>query len=524
MSRLRLTATLIIVLISASSGAQNSVGIFENRSDVGTVLHPGSTTFDSAKNTYTVRGSGENMWAAADAFQFAWKQMSGDVEITADVQFANLMGNAHKKAALMFRQSLDPDSLYADVALHASGLISLQYRDEKGVMTHEIRSSMSISPIGMGILDKMRSSSEPSLPAGLHFRLTRRGGYVYMSASSGDLGPIYDGEFIRIPLEGDFYVGIGVCSHDKDVIEEATFSNVEIKPLPPSTAQPVLFSMLETVQVESTGRRVVYFSQGRFEAPNWARDGSYYLFNRNGHIEKLLAKGGASEILDTGFANRVNNDHGISPDATQLAISDNSQHTHESLVYVLPITGGRPRLLTKNSPSYWHGWSPDGKTLAFVGQRNGDFDIYTIPVSGGEETRLTTAKGLDDGPEYSPDGQYIYFNSERTGHMQIWRMRPDGSEQEQVFSDEYNNWFPHISPDGKLMVFLTYERNVTGHPEDKNVMLRLMSLSDKRIAVLAKLFGGQGTINVPSWAPDSKSLLFVSYALIPSEDAGVLAH
>ena len=181
----------------------------------------------------------------------------------------------------------------------------------------------------------------------------------------------------------------------------------------------------------------------------------------------------------------------------------------------MPIEGGAPRRITKNAPSYWHGWSPDGATLAFVGQRNGNFDIYTIPVTGGEETRLTTAKGLDDGPEYSPDGRYIYFNSDRTGRMQIWRMRADGSAQEQITSDEFNNWFPHISPDGRWMVFLTYEKEVTGHPENKNVMLRLMSLEDKKLSLLAKLLGGQGTINVPSWSPDSKRIAFVSYELIP---------
>jgi TolB protein len=221
--------------------------------------------------------------------------------------------------------------------------------------------------------------------------------------------------------------------------------------------------------------------------------------------------------IDTGFATRCNNDHGISPDATQIAISDNSQGDHESQVYIVPIAGGTPRRITQKSPSYWHGWSPDGKMLAFVGQRNGDFDIYAIPAGGGEETRLTTAKGLDDGPEYSPDGKYIYFNSERTGHMQIWRMKPDGSEQEQVFSDDLNNWFPHISPDGQWMVFLTYGADVTGHPENKDVMLRLMSLADKKITVLAKLFGGQGTINVPSWSPDSTQVAFVSYMFVPEE-------
>ncbi|HET7890708.1 MAG TPA: hypothetical protein VFL34_04245, partial [Candidatus Sulfotelmatobacter sp.] len=280
---------------------------------------------------------------------------------------------------------------------------------------------------------------------------------------------------------------------------------------------PTLYSTLENVVIDSADRRVVYLAMGRFEAPNWMRDGSAFLFNRDGHIERLAVGSDKPMTIDTGVANRCNNDHGISPDATQIAISDNSQGDHQSLVYVVPIGGGTPRRITQKSPSYWHGWSPDGKTLAFVGQRNGDFDIYAIPAAGGEETRLTTAKGLDDGPEYSPDGKYIYFNSERTGHMQIWRMKPDGSEQEQVFSDELNNWFPHISPDGKWVVFLTYGAEVTGHPENKDVMLRLMSLADKKITVLAKLFGGQGTINVPSWSPDSKQVAFVSYMLVPEE-------
>jgi Tol biopolymer transport system component len=319
----------------------------------------------------------------------------------------------------------------------------------------------------------------------------------------------------RIPLEGSFYVGIGVCSHDQDVIEKAVFSNVEVSELGPFAGWAQHFSTLETVTISSTDRRVVYVAPERLEAPNWTQDGTAFLFNRNGRIERLKVSGGNPEVIDTGFATRCNNDHGISPDAQWLAISDNSQGDGGSRVYVVPITGGTPRRITEKSPSYWHGWSPDGKTLAFVGQRDGDFDIYTILAAGGDETRLTTAKGLDDGPEYSPDGKYIYFNSERTGHMQIWRMHADGSEQEQVTHDDFNNWFPHISPDGKWMVFLTYDKSVTGHPENKDVMLRLMSLSDNNITVLAKLFGGQGTINVPSWSPDSKQVAFVSYQLIP---------
>ena len=192
-------------------------------------------------------------------------------------------------------------------------------------------------------------------------------------------------------------------------------------------------------------------------------------------------------------------------------ISDQSQTDRKSRIYTLPIRGGTPKAVVETAPSYWHGWSPDGKTLAYCANRNGEYDVYTVSVNGGAETQLTTAMGLDDGPDYSPDGKFIYFNSDRTGRMHIWRMKADGSAQEQVTKDEWNNWFAHPSPDGKWLVFLSYEPDVSGHPENKDVMLRLMSLADGKIDVLAKLFGGQGTINVPSWSPDSRKLAFVSY-------------
>jgi len=494
------------VFLSANPGrAQNAsapLGIFEGHADVGAVLHPGSVEYDAAKRIYTMSGSGENMWSVADAFQFAWKKVSGDITLTADISFASAGGNEHKKAVLIIRQSLDADSVYADVALHASGLTSLQFRDKKGAATREIQSNLS---------------------APRRLRIAKRGDYFYMALAADGGDPKIAGGWLRIPLQGTFYVGVGVCSHDKDIVEKAVFSNVELNvPAAVPAAQPLLYSALETVAIDSADRRVRYLAPGRFEAPNWTRDGSSFLFNRDGHIERLPVNGGDPQTIDTGFATRCNNDHGISPDGTQLAISDGSQEEHKSVVYIVPFSGGVPRRITKNSPSYWHGWSPDGTTLAFVGQRNDDFDIYAIPAAGGDEKRLTTAKGLDDGPEYSPDGKFIYFNSERTGHMQIWRMKADGSEQQQVFSDDLNNWFPHISPDGRWMVFLTYEADVTGHPENKNVMVRMTPLvdqktADTKITVLATLFGGQGTINVPSWSPDSKQIAFVSYALIPQE-------
>ena len=504
--------TFVLVLaLAAKNGAQAQyseapaaapIGIFDSHGDVGTVLHEGSVEYDAAKGTYTIAGSGENMWFASDAFQFVWKKMSGDVTLTADISFLGKGVNEHRKAVVMIRQSLDADSLYADAALHGSGLTSLQYREEKGAATHNIQTNVS---------------------APKRLRIEKRGAYVsmWLADGSGEFRPA--GGSTRIPLKEPFYVGIGVCSHDKDVVEKAVFSNVQLKPTEPAAAAAsanTLYSSLEIITVASTDRRAIYVAPERFEAPNWVPDGKNLLFNRNGRIEKIPVTGGTPQVIDTGFATRCNNDHGISPDGTQLALSDHSQEEHQSLVYIVPIGGGAPRRITQKSPSYWHGWSPDGKTLAFVGERNGDFDIYAIPAAGGEETRLTTAKGLDDGPEYSPDGKYIYFNSERTGHMQIWRMRADGSKQEQITFGEENDWFPHLSPDGQLMVFVTYEASVKGHPENKDVMLRMMTLKDKKITVLAKLFGGQGTMNVPSWSLDGKQFAFVSYQLAPKENAG----
>jgi TolB protein len=498
------TSVLLLILFPAMGqlfGQQtpSSAGAFESHGDVGKVLHPGSVEYNPATRSYTVSGSGENMWFGADAFQFAWKKMSGDVTLSTDISFLGTGGNAHRKAVLMIRGSLDAGSPYADVALHGNGLTALQFRDVPGGVTQEVRSQ---------------------IQAPKRLRIEKHGAYFTMSLSGENGDMQMAGASPRIQLKEPFYVGIGVCSHEKDAVEKAVFANVEMTTAPPNAgaagAPAVLFSVLETVSVDSTDRRAVYISEGRFEAPNWTRDGKAFLFNREGRILRLPVGGGKPETIDTGFAIRCNNDHGISPDSTQLAISDQSEEDHESLIYIVPIHGGTPKRITKDSPSYWHGWSPDGKTLAFVGQRHGEFDIYVIPAAGGEETRLTTAKGLDDGPEYSPDGRYIYFNSERTGRMQIWRMKADGSEQEQVFSDDSNNWFPHISPDGKFMVFLSFDPSVSGHPENKDVMLRLMSLSDKKIKVLAKLFGGQGTNNVPSWSPDSTTLAFVSYAIVPA--------
>ena len=491
---IRCAARMMVAAIMLSPAVIAQPGIFEGHGDVGTVLHPGSVQYDAAQKTYRITASGENIWGTADAFQFVWKKVSGDVSVTAEVAFTTTTGDPHKKAVLMVRQSLDADAAYADAAVHASGLTSLQSREEKGAATHEVQSNLS---------------------APKRVRITKSGAYFYMSVAGEGEELHLAGGSMKVALKDPFYVGIGLSAHNKDAIETASFRNVEVTPAPAASGQPKLYSTLETITVASTDARVVYVAPGRFEAPNWTKD-NMLLFNGDGRLHRIPADGGKPETIDTAFATRLNNDHVLSPDGTMIGISDQSQEEHRSLIYVVPIGGGTPRKVTANSPSYLHGWSPDGKTLAFCGERNGNFNVYTIPAAGGEETRLTTAEGLDDGPEYSPDGKYIYFNSIRSGLMQIWRMRPDGSGQEQVTPDDgYNNWFAHVSPDGQRMVLLTYEKGVSGHPENQDVMLRIMTLANKKISVLAKLFGGQGTINVPSWSPDGLRLAFVSYLLVP---------
>ncbi len=304
------------------------------------------------------------------------------------------------------------------------------------------------------------------------------------------------------------------------VLIAGSLGDLDAQQTPTVTATTGLEYSIETIGIDTGERNIVYRTRDHVEAPNWSRDGHYLLFNLKGGIYKLPITADAKptpspstkpQLIDTGMAKKCNNDHGISFDGKQLAVSARSGET-KSQIFVLPIDGGEARLVTPRAPSYWHGWSPDDKTLTYCAERDGNFDIYTIPTAGGPEKRLTTNPGLDDGPEYSPDGRYIYFNSERNGSMQIWRMQSDGSKQEPVVADEYQNWFPHLSPDGKWLVFISFGKDVIAdeHPENRDVVIRLMPTAGGEIRDLAKLFGGQGTLNVPSWAPDSRKLAFMS--------------
>ena len=483
--------TLGWLMANVAMAATPNLGLFEAQGDVGAVGKPGTLEYDAKAKTYTIGGGGENMWFGTDAFHFVWKRAKGDVALASDIRFVGTGGHAHRKAALLIRESLDPDAPYVDAVVHADGLTSLQYRETKGGLTRQIRANIS---------------------GARRMRIEKQGDYVTISVAAEGQALRSGGGSFRIHLTEPFLIGLGVCAHDNAAFEKAVFSNVEVaEGPPPVVGQRVLESALETIAIDSGERNTVYVTRDHIEAPNWSRDGKTLIFNSGGLLYSMPTTGGAPQRIDTGLASRCNNDHGLSPDGNQIAISDQSQGNGQSIIYVLPANGGAPRRVTARSPSYWHGWSPDGQTLAYCAERNGEYDVYTIPVAGGEERRLTTTPGLDDGPDYSPDGQWIYFNSVRTGTMQIWRMQTDGSEQQQLTSDGHNDWFPHPSPDGKWVVFVSYEKDVQGHPAEKDVTLRIMPAEGGKVEVLAKLFGGQGTINVPSWSPDSTQLAFVSY-------------
>jgi TolB protein len=276
------------------------------------------------------------------------------------------------------------------------------------------------------------------------------------------------------------------------------------------------FSILETVDVFNGQRTVLKEFDYVIEAPNWTRDGLSLVYNSRGRMYHYELASGEIHPIETGFAIECNNDHVLSPDNSQLAVSHFTNEDANSRIYILPFTGGTPRLVTENGPSYLHGWSPDGKRLAYCAERDSQYDIYTISTEGGAERQLTDLPGLDDGPEYSPDGKYIWFNSVRSGLMQIWRMEADGSNPIHFVQEEANCWFPHGSTDGQWVVYIAYRKGDVppgDHPANKQVELRLVSAQGGRSKTVASLFGGQGTINVNSWSPDNRTIAFVSYRL-----------
>lgn len=493
-------ATSILLCLLAATlrvfvpAQQKPVGQFDSHEDVGNPAKPGSVIYDATKQTYTITGSGVNMWAGIDEFHYVWKRMKGNFILRARVEFLGKGVDPHRKIGWIVRPSLDADSPHVNATVHGDGHASLQFRRAKGGATERTNFTL----------------DRPDV-----IQLERKGGVYIMSVAN--FGETFTSQEVsEVALGDEVYAGIYVCSHNKDVYEQAVFRDVEIIVPVRDNFVPYreyIGSNLEVMDLATKERKVLYRVKDSLQAPNWTRDGKALIYNHNGLLYRFDLAKKTPAVFDTGDVKRNNNDHVISFDGKTLGISSASaEDGNVSMIYTVPITGGKPVKITKKGPSYLHGWSPDKKWLVFAGRRDNEFDVYKIPAQGGEEIRLTTTPGVDDGPEYTPDGKYIYFNSFRTGTMQIWRMKPDGGEQKQITNDEYNNWFPHISPDGKWIVFITFPKDIApgDHPFYKHVYLRLMPIGGGAPKVIAYLYGGQGTINVPSWSPDSKKIAFVS--------------
>lgn len=474
------------------TNAQNSIGIFQSQVDVGNTL-PGSASYNAASQEYTIEGSGNNIWFNHDGFHYVYTQLTGDFIVRCNASLIGKGVEAHRKLGWMIRSSLDSTSACASVAVHGDGLTSLQYRKNNNDSMKEVRASITAADV---------------------IQLERRGSMYIMSVARN--GNTFVEDSIQLDLGDKVYAGLFVCSHNSSVKEKASFYNVRVVIPAPATLVPYkeyIGSQLEILNVETGHSRIIYQSPRSFQAPNYMPGGKHLIYNSDGLIYKYDLATNTPSVLNTGSVTRNNNDHVISFDGKMLGLSSSSASDNASKIYIVPINGGEPKLITPTGPSYLHTWTLDGKFVVYTAQRNDDFNLYKTASDGsGKEIQLTSEKGLDDGPEFSPDGKYIYFNSVRSGTMQIWRIKPDGSNPVQLTNDEFNNWFPHISPDGKWMVFISFLKDVSpnDHPFYKHVYVRLMPVDGGTPKVLAALYGGQGTMNTPNWSPDGKNIALVS--------------
>ncbi|MFN8357171.1 MAG: DUF5050 domain-containing protein [Spirosomataceae bacterium] len=476
--------------------AQNPVGIFDNHTDIGKVVHAGTATYDAASQTYQLSGSGENSWFKKDELHFAYKKLKGDFILQVNASLIGKGTDPHRKIGWMARTSLDTSAAMVSVTVHGDGLAAFQYRKIANTNMEEVK-----SPI-----------KNPDV-----LQLERRGRSYFMAVAKFGQ-PFWTVEIPDFAFPEELLVGLFICAHNKQVIEQATFHNVRIVvPAKPNFVpyREYIGSHLEVLDIESGHRTLLYSENASLQAPNWTPDGKHFIYNKsNGLLYRYRIDNKEITQINTDFVKRNNNDHVISFDGKMLGLSSGTDNPADrSLIYTVSIEGGTPTLITPKGPSYLHSFSPDGRWLTFTAERgDGNFDIYKVPTQGGAEVRLTTSQGLDDGSEYSPDGKYIYFNSTRSGTMQLWRMKPNGQDQKQLTDDELNNWFPHLSPDGKWIVFLSYQPEVKpdDHPFYKHVYLRIMPANGGKPKVIAYFYGGQGSINTPSWSPDSKKVAFIS--------------
>ena len=482
-------------LLGLSAWAQQPLGIFEGHQDVGTGVKAGAATYLPATQQYIISGSGYNIWLDHDEFQYAYKKIKGDFILYARAEFVGWNGvDPHRKVGWMVRKNLEGNSPHVNAVEHGDGLISLQFRKTAGAPTEEIRAKVTHANV---------------------IQLERKGStYTMRVAQFGQ--PFVTEQVADIDLGDDVYVGLFVGSHNADVTETGVFRDVRISVPAPEGLVPYkqyLGSRIEVLEAATGTREIVYTSPNSLQAPNWRPDGKSLVYNSGGVMYNFDLASRQPVVLPTGAVKNNNNDHVLSFDGKMLGLSSGVEKLGGSVAYTVSSAGGTPKQITPKGPSYLHGWSPDGKNILFTGQRNNEFDIYRVPSAGGKEVRLTTATGLDDGPEYTPDGKYIYFNSNRTGTMQIWRMKADGSAQEAITKGDFQDWFPHVSPDGKWIAFVSFLKDEVAagdHPFYKHVYLRLMPVAGGEPKIIAYVYGGQGTMNTPSWSPDSKRIAFVS--------------
>jgi TolB protein len=476
----------------------NNYGIFENQTNIGAPKNKGTIEYNPNSQDYTLTGSGINLWAKNDQFQYVYKSIQGDFILRAHIKFIGDGANPHRKIGWIIRNNLSGNSPQVNACIHGDGLTSLQYRKTDGGITEQVESP-----------DKA-----PNV-----VQLERRGNTYYMStAKFGE--PFKTVKVEDVNLRNEVFVGIYVCSHNPEVIEKAIFSNVKIIKPAAQNFQPYqdyIGSTVEIMDIETGHRKSLFYSAHSLQAPNWVNNDKELVYNSNGFLYRYNFDTEEVVQINSGFATNNNNDHVFSFDETLLGISHhNSEDKGISSIYIMDPKGDSiPKKITKDGvgASYLHSISPDKKTLLFTGNRNNKYDIFSINVDTQKEIQLTDTKNLDDGSEYTPDGKYIYFNSNRTGNMQLWKMKADGSKQEQLtFDTNYKDWFPHVSPDGKWVVFISFPPTINfgDHPFYKQCTIRLMPISGGKPKIIAYIYGGQGTMNVPSWSKDSKRIAFVT--------------
>lgn len=450
MKKLLILSAFIFITISSMQAQQ----MFQKFSgtDIGNPKLKGSFQFDKKNQQFILEGAGYNIWFERDEFYFVSQEVEGDFILSANLKFLGEGVDAHRKIGLMIRNSKAEDAVYMDGAVHGDGLTSLQYREKAGGETMEM-------------------VSEIKAP---EFVQVERKGNEFIFRLSKDQEPLIEVGRVALEMSAPVFAGMFISSHNEEVVEKAQFWNMRLeKPAVEGVDgyQNLSPSRLEILDIETGNRKVIYETETHIEAPNWSRNGKSLVYNSGGLLYNFNLKKRKPKVIDTGFATSNNNDHGISFDGKMLAISSGTPvgGRNVSIIYTVPVKGGTPERITEKGPSYWHGWSPDDKWHVYCAERNGNYDVYKIPAGGGEEIRLTTAEGLDDGPEYSPDGKWL------------------------------------------IMISYLPEVPASSHPHNQRVMLRMMPANGGEIKTVAFLYGGQGTINVPSWSPDSKKVAFMSY-------------